>query len=115
MVDHLEQRTPTAAAVQAAEQLQIAAGVDVEQHETACVVALEPLELDEDIDNVQTLLRKHIEATGSERAQWVLENWHTLQSKFVKVFPRDFKRVIEARKQAAALPAERATATQVPV
>lgn len=79
------------------------------------MVDLEPLELDEDIDSVQTLLRKHIEATGSERAQWVLENWHALQSKFVKVFPRDFKRVIEARKQAAVQPVERAAATQVPV
>jgi glutamate synthase domain-containing protein 3 len=79
------------------------------------MVDLEPLEQDEDIDRVQSLLRRHIEATGSERAQWVLENWHTLQSKFVKVFPRDFKRVIEARKQAAAQPAERAPATGVPV
>ncbi len=68
------------------------------------MVDLVPLELDEDIDMVQTLLRKHIEATGSERAQWVLENWHQLQSKFVKVYPRDFRRVIEARKQAAAKP-----------
>jgi glutamate synthase domain-containing protein 2/glutamate synthase domain-containing protein 1/glutamate synthase domain-containing protein 3 len=79
------------------------------------MVDLEPLELDADIDTVQTLLRKHIEATGSERAQWVLENWHRVQSKFVKVFPRDLKRVIEARTQAAVQPAERTTAAQVPV
>ena len=65
------------------------------------MVDLERLEFDEDIDLVQTLLRKHIEATGSERAQWVLENWDRLQSQFVKVYPRDFKRVREAQKQAA--------------
>ena len=66
------------------------------------MVDLEPLELDQDIDVVQGLLRKHIEATGSERAQWVLENWHSLQSKFVKVFPRDYRRVLEAREKKAA-------------
>jgi glutamate synthase domain-containing protein 3 len=71
------------------------------------MVDLEPLELDEDIDAVQSLLRKHIEATGSERAQWVLENWHSLQGKFVKVFPRDYRRVLDEKKtkQAAAEPA----------
>lgn len=79
------------------------------------MVDLVPLELDEDIDLVQGLLRKHIEATGSERAQWVLENWHQLQSKFVKVYPRDFRRVIEARKEAAAIkPIAAAQAASVP-
>jgi glutamate synthase domain-containing protein 3 len=80
------------------------------------MVDLERLELDEDIDAVQSLLRKHIEATGSERAQWVLENWDRLQSKFVKVYPRDYRRVVEAQKQvqkqvaaSAAQPAESAS------
>ncbi len=59
---------------------------------------------------MQTLLRKHIEATGSERAQWVLENWDRLQSKFVKVYPRDYRRVLEARKQAAAKEPQHETA-----
>ncbi len=63
------------------------------------MVDLDPLQLDEDVDLVQSLLRKHIEATGSERAQWVLENWHRLQPKFVKVFPRDYRRVIDARRK----------------
>jgi glutamate synthase (ferredoxin) len=66
------------------------------------MVDLESLELDQDVDLVQGLLRKHIEATGSERAQHVLENWDRLQSKFVKVYPRDFRRVVEARKKRAA-------------
>jgi glutamate synthase domain-containing protein 3 len=66
------------------------------------MVDLEPLDRDDDIDAVQTLLRKHIEATGSERAQFVVENWDRLQSKFVKVYPRDYKRVLEAVKPPAA-------------
>jgi glutamate synthase (ferredoxin) len=71
------------------------------------MVDLVALDADEDVDLVQSLLHKHIEATGSERAQWVLENWDRLQSKFVKVFPRDYRRVLEAQKLAAAEPAER--------
>ncbi len=77
------------------------------------MVDLVALDADEDVDLVQSLLRRHIEATGSERAQWVLENWDRLQSKFVKVFPRDYRRVLEAQKQADAQPAERATPASV--
>ena len=65
------------------------------------MVDLERLELDEDIDLVQSLLKKHIDATGSTRAQWVLENWDTLQRKFVKIFPKDFKRVLADRQKKA--------------
>jgi glutamate synthase domain-containing protein 3 len=68
------------------------------------MVDLERLELDEDVDLVQTLLKKHIDATGSTRAQWVLENWDSLQRKFVKVFPKDYKRVLEERKRKAQPP-----------
>ena len=64
------------------------------------MVDLEKLELDEDVELIQSLLKKHVEKTGSERAQWVLENWDTLQSKFVKVFPQDYKRVLNERKRA---------------
>jgi len=64
------------------------------------MVELEPLKLDEDIDCIQTLLRKHIESTGSERGQYVLENWDRLLPKFVKIFPTDYRRVLEARRKA---------------
>jgi glutamate synthase (ferredoxin) len=79
------------------------------------MVDLVPFDADEDIDLVQSLLRKHIEATGSERAQFVIENWHRLQSKFVKVYPRDYRRVLEAQKAADAKPAERTTPASVSV
>ena len=69
------------------------------------MVDLVKFESEEDVDLVQSLLRKHIEATNSERAQFVIENWDRLQSKFVKVYPRDFRRVLEAQKQTTARPA----------
>lgn len=62
------------------------------------MVDLDPL-LDEDVEKVQTLLRKHIDKTDSERAQYVLENWDRLQSKFIKVYPKDYKRVLAERQE----------------
>ncbi len=66
------------------------------------MVDLEKVVLDDDVDIIQSLLKKHIEITDSGRAKSVLENWDVLQAKFVKVYPRDYRRVIEARKVAAA-------------
>ncbi|MFO1023333.1 MAG: glutamate synthase large subunit [Planctomycetales bacterium] len=65
------------------------------------MVDLEPLETEEDLDLVQSLIKKHVLKTGSERGQQILENWDQYQGKFVKVFPRDYKRVLEERKQAS--------------
>ncbi len=45
-------------------------------------------------------IQRHIEATGSVRAKYILENWVTLLPRFVKVFPHELKRVLA--KQAAA-------------
>jgi glutamate synthase (ferredoxin) len=49
---------------------------------------------DGDLDVVRNLIVKHVEATGSPRGQWILENWANMASKFVKVFPHEFKRVL---------------------
>ncbi len=65
------------------------------------MVDLEPLELEEDAETVRTLLRRHIAATGSERARAILESWARYQPKFVKVFPSDYRRVLEARRKVA--------------
>jgi glutamate synthase (NADPH/NADH) large chain len=57
-------------------------------------VDLEPLESDEDVAIVRGLLERHRDATGSPRAAWILENWASAQSSFIKVFPHEFKRVL---------------------
>jgi glutamate synthase (NADPH) large chain len=57
-------------------------------------VDLEPLELEKDIDLVRSLIGNHLEATRSPRAEWILENWEAMVSKFVKVFPHEYKRVL---------------------
>jgi glutamate synthase domain-containing protein 2/glutamate synthase domain-containing protein 1/glutamate synthase domain-containing protein 3 len=57
-------------------------------------VDLEPLETDEDIAEVRGLLERHRELTGSPRAAWILEHWSAAQSRFIKVFPHEYKRVL---------------------
>jgi glutamate synthase domain-containing protein 3 len=40
------------------------------------------------------LIAKHVEATGSPRGKWILENWAEMLPKFIKVFPHEYKRVL---------------------
>ena len=42
-----------------------------------------------------TLVRKHVEYTGSTRGQWVLDNWDDVVGKFVKVMPTDYKLALQ--------------------
>jgi glutamate synthase (NADPH/NADH) large chain/glutamate synthase (ferredoxin) len=58
-------------------------------------------------DEVQLkkLLEDHHRWTGSQRARELLDHWATARSKFVKVFPNEYKRAlgeINARKAAKA-------------
>ncbi|HUH63729.1 MAG TPA: glutamate synthase large subunit [Terracidiphilus sp.] len=58
------------------------------------MVDLEPLEIDADIAEVRGLLERHRELTGSPRAAWILDHWDEAQSRFIKVFPHEYKRVL---------------------
>ncbi len=57
-------------------------------------VDLEPLVLDVDIAEVRGLLARHRDLTGSPRAAWILDNWADAQPRFIKVFPHEYKRVL---------------------
>jgi len=63
-------------------------------------VDLEPVTDAADLDAVRNLIVKHVEATGSPRGQWILENWLSMAPKFVKVFPHEFKRVLGIKRAA---------------
>ena len=58
------------------------------------MVELDPLEA-EDEDQIQALLRKHVELTGSQVAKFLLANWAEETSRFVKVFPSEYKKVLQ--------------------
>ena len=71
-------------------------------------VDLEPVSDPADAGALENLIIEHVQATGSPRGKWVLENWASLLPKFVKVFPHEYKRVLGIpRMQAAAkIPAQ---------
>ena len=64
------------------------------------MVDLDQLTDDDDCHTVKTLLKKHINYTKSPVAKNILDNWDKYQSKFIKVMPRDYKRVLSAIKKA---------------
>lgn len=66
------------------------------------MVGLETLEDPEEIEDLRQMIQRHADYTGSEKAAKVLANWQTMLPKFVKVMPKDYKRVIQAFKNALA-------------
>ena len=58
------------------------------------MVGLERLEDAADITEVKTLIEKHIIYTNSSIAKKVMADWDTQMTHFVKVMPRDYKRVL---------------------
>jgi glutamate synthase (ferredoxin) len=63
------------------------------------MVKLFPLDDPEEIEFVQGMIRKHAEYTRSELAWKVLALWEDMVPKFVKVYPNDYRRVIETQKR----------------
>ena len=70
------------------------------------LVDLEPLVARNDLAEARALVEKHLQLTGSTVASRVLDAWQQSCKQFVKVMPRDYKRVLAGRK--AAKRAERA-------
>jgi glutamate synthase (ferredoxin) len=69
-------------------------------------VDLEPLDRDDDVALVLELLKRHVKYTGSTLASRLLADWSITAKLFVKVMPRDFKRVLEGKSQFGAIPVE---------
>mgnify|MGYP003342311507 FL=1 len=83
------------------------------QFKTRCnlgMVDVEPLELEEDIAFVRSMIERHVELTRSDHAQRILDEWgkkksrskKALRAEFVKVMPRDYRRVLAAKAHALA-------------
>ena len=65
------------------------------------MVELEGLATDDE-DQIQGLLRRHHALTGSDKAAFLLANWAEETGRFVKVFPSEYKKVLQrAQLQAA--------------
>jgi glutamate synthase (ferredoxin) len=66
------------------------------------MVDLEAVEALEDIELLQRLIRQHVEYTGSDLGARVLVDWEAVLPSFVKIMPRDYRRVLQAQAKAAA-------------
>ncbi len=66
------------------------------------MVELGPLDQAEDIALVRDLIRRHVGYTGSTYARGFLDDWIRVQPRFVKVMPKDYKRVLAAEARALA-------------
>jgi glutamate synthase (ferredoxin) len=63
------------------------------------MVELTEIDDEEEIDLVKTLLFRHAGYTGSQRATRTLLSWDECIGKFVRVIPKDYRRVLDAQKQ----------------
>ena len=59
---------------------------------------MEPVVEDEDIATLKGLIEEHYKHTGSGPAGRILAEWSSALSKFKKIMPRDYRRVLEERK-----------------
>jgi glutamate synthase domain-containing protein 3 len=57
-------------------------------------VDLEPVIEDKDVQILRGLIQRHAELTGSRRARSILDGWGESQTRFVKVYPHEYKRVL---------------------
>ncbi|MBM7866495.1 glutamate synthase large subunit [Heliobacterium gestii] len=64
------------------------------------MVSLEKLENAAEIAEVKGMIERHVQYTGSELGQKVLANWEATLSKFVRVIPKDYKRMLAAIERA---------------
>ena len=60
------------------------------------MVDLLPLTSGDELEQLKTLIQQHAEKTQSAVAQEILEKWTQVKNQFVKVLPRDYKKMLEA-------------------
>jgi glutamate synthase (NADPH/NADH) large chain len=65
------------------------------------MVDLEAITAEEDSIILQQLVLEHARLTGSSTAQRISDSWQQALPRFVKVMPRDYRRVLDERKLAA--------------
>jgi glutamate synthase (NADPH/NADH) large chain len=63
------------------------------------MVDLDPLD-DDDREWLRGIVTRHLEETGSAVAERILTGWWNNVDGFTKVFPKDYKRVLEAKRDA---------------
>ncbi len=60
------------------------------------MVDLDPVD-DEDALLLESMLQEHLQSTGSTRAGFILDDLNNQLKAFIKVFPKEYKRVVKAK------------------
>ncbi|MDY0065489.1 MAG: glutamate synthase large subunit [Steroidobacteraceae bacterium] len=60
------------------------------------MVDVGPIQEPEEIASVRAMIEKHLQYTNSARARQVLDAWPQMTSKFVRVMPRDYDRMLKS-------------------
>ncbi|MBI4358244.1 MAG: glutamate synthase subunit alpha, partial [Candidatus Omnitrophica bacterium] len=60
------------------------------------MVELERLEKQDEIKEVRKMIERHVQYTASKRGKHILDLWDEMVPKFVKILPKDYKRVLQA-------------------
>lgn len=58
------------------------------------MVDLDPVESEQDVAELHSLIKRHLELTESPKARQILEDWNEILPKFVKVFPIEYRKVL---------------------
>ena len=64
------------------------------------MVEVDRVEDPQEAEELRALIEKHVEYTGSEHAESILAAWPTKLPKFLRVIPKDYKRVLACLKRA---------------
>ncbi|RAP75293.1 glutamate synthase large subunit [Paenibacillus montanisoli] len=68
---------------------------DFYKHCNIEMVLLERVEDERDSEELHGMIKRHVMNTGSEIGDRLLSDWETSKQKFVKVIPKDYKRMLE--------------------
>jgi len=63
-------------------------------------VEIERVDDADEADALKALVQKHADATGSANAKRILAAWQTSRARFIKVIPKDYKRVLACLRKA---------------
>ncbi len=61
------------------------------------MVDLDRIETEVDSNEVRTMIENYVKYTGSKEADAILNDWENSKEKFIKVMPRDYKRVLQTK------------------
>lgn len=75
-------------------------------------VDLESVFAPEDVEELRTLLVRHVELTGSRKAAAILDTWESSLPLFIKIMPIEYQRALERRRMAEKRSVETVSATE---